>query len=649
MFIKQSYDEEFEHLLLDLKDKYPKTIFQLEGIDSSQLDITQYSKNYFIKTKNVADITIDQNANVQIKNVATYKSEMHKGVNKLNSLFVLWRTAKKIFGTRYANKLIEEEIIKDINIQDSTNIYLPYCWAFDIIDIVEQGLPFITNKPSSPPLHADTLLRHVEQLIMFASRQMMGATAIPNVLVIYSALLQKDIQDETYYVSQLYKNSTLFEQYLKQEFQKFIYTINQPIRDTQSPFTNITLFDYQYLRELCSMYVINNKHIDVDFAMYIQKQFLKYFIEFNKSHICTFPVLTAQFKVDDNYNIIDQEFFDFIAEMNLEFANINIFAAKSLTALSSCCRLINNVEDIIAATKTENMNLIGGSSIKVGSFGVTTINLPRIALIAKRNKEVFFNRLKELAIDCFNVNHCRRELIIKMINNGQMPLYDFNFIKLDNQYSTLGINGLYEAVKFMGYDILSQEGQQFAIEILQKLQLITEEHIKKYGYRCNIEQIPAESTAIRFAQADALLYKQNDYKLYSNQFIPLTNETNLINRISLQSLFEKYFSGGTILHANVVEKIVSKDVMKKLIAFIIKSGVQYHAINYFFSECVNKHITISDSNICALCGGDIIQKYTRIVGFVTPISSWQLERREEFSKRVKYRNGNINIIINNNA
>jgi len=178
MYLKQSYDGDFEHLLLDLKDKYPRAIFQLEGIDESQLDITQYSKDYFIKGKPVADVTIDQNANVQIKNVATYKAEMHKGADKLNSLFLLWKVAKKLWSTRYANKLIEEEICKDINVQDSTHTYLPYCWAFDCIDLVEQGLPFIVNKPSVPAKHADTLFRHTEQLIMAASSMMMGATAI---------------------------------------------------------------------------------------------------------------------------------------------------------------------------------------------------------------------------------------------------------------------------------------------------------------------------------------------------------------------------------------------------------------------------------------------------------------------------------------
>lgn len=643
IFIKQSYDDSFQHLLYDLKDKYPKSIFKYEGIDDTQLDITQYSKNYFIKGKTVSDVTIDQNANVQIKDVVNYKSEMHKGLDKLNSLYLLWKTARKFWDTKEANKLIEKEICKDINIQDLISIYQPYCFAFDCYDLVDKGLPFIVNKPSEPAKHADTLLRHTEQLIMAASRQIMGATAIPNVLVIYSALLKKDIEDKNYFIHQIYKDKKLFNQYLKQEFQKFVYTINQPIREGQSPFSNITIFDSIYLEQLCSMYLIDGKNIDADFAMYIQKEFLNLFIEFNKKDFFTFPIITIQFKIDENKEIEDKDFFNYICEKNLEFANLNIFASESLTSLSSCCRLISNVEDIIAASKDENMNLIGGSSIKVGSFGVTTINLPRISLIAKGDKEIFFEKLKELADDCFKINHCRRYLIKKMINDEQMPLYTHNFMNLKNQYSTLGINGLYEAVDFMELDILKQDGKNFVIEILQTLEDIVNEKIRKYEYKCNIEQIPAESTAIKFSKVDEILYKQDKYIMYSNQFIPLTNETELINRIELQALFEKYFSGGTILHCNVSEKIESINVMKKLIAYTIKKGVQYHAINYFFSKCKNNHITIYDGKKCPNCGEKIIEKYTRIVGFLVPVSVWQKERRDEFKDRKKYKNGQLKL------
>ncbi len=638
MFIKQKYEDDFEHFILDMKDKYPKSIFELEGISDEDLDTTSFARKYFSK-KNVADSSIDANANVQIKNVTTFKSEIHKGLDKLNSFHLLWKTARKHWGIREANRLCEKELNKDINIQDFHGFYLSYCFAFDCIDLVEQGLPFITNKPSGPARHADTLLRHAEQLIMYASRMMMGATAVSNILVIYSALLKKDLDNPECPVS-VYKNSPLFEKYLEQEFQKFVYTINQPIRDAQSAFVNITLFDSIFLNELCKMYVVEGDFIDPEFAMYIQKQFMKAINKFNENDIFTFPVLTAQFKKTEEGEIEDQGFLDYVSEMNLLRGHINIFSATNLTALSSCCRLVNNVEDLIAATKEENMNLIGGSSIKVGSFGVTTVNLARIGFICKGDKEKFFQLLEEHARDCYKINFCRRYLIQEKIQQDQMPLYNFNFMKLENQYSTLGITGLYEAVHFMGYDMVKDTngGRQFAIEVLQTLENIANEKMKKYGYRHNVEQIPAEQTASKLAKVDSILYKQNEFTLYGNQFIPLTVEADIYDRIELQALYEKYFSGGTILHANFGEPIPTKLIMKECIKQIVKAGVQYFAINFFFAKCKNNHIVHDhkDLEFCPICNAEIIERYTRIVGFLVPKSAFSQERREEYDERKKY-------------
>ena len=219
MYIKQSYDDDFQHLLLDLKDKYPSKIFQLEGISDEHLDIVKYSKNYFNNRKEnkaVADNTIDPNANVQIRNIATYQTESVKGIEKLNSLYLLWSNAKKLYGTKEANSLIEKEVNKEINIQDCIWSYKPYCFAFDTHDILEKGLPFVTNYPSVPAKHSDVFLQHVIQLLQYAAPQLAGATAIPNFLVIYSALLKEDSENPDYPVPDYRTNKELFDRYFEQ-------------------------------------------------------------------------------------------------------------------------------------------------------------------------------------------------------------------------------------------------------------------------------------------------------------------------------------------------------------------------------------------------------------------------------------------------
>ena len=644
MRIKHTYDEDFENLLLDLKDKYSVKLFELNGIDDNSLDITKFSINYFLK-KNTADSTIDSNANVQIKNVTTYNFESRKGHDKLNSLFLLWKTARKLYNTRIANTLIEKELIKDVNIQDLTHMYLPYCWAFDVYDIYTKGLPFVVNYPSTPPKYSDVLLQHTIQLLSYAAPQLMGATAIPNFLVIYAGLLKYDSLNNNYPVPNYLYQPDLFKKYIKQRFQELVFLLNQPLRQVQSVFSNITIFDTPFLKYMCSLYIINDSYIDSDFVMMIQKEFLLTLCELNNKQLSTFPVVTVQFKRDENNNIEDEDFLDFVSEINIPFANLNIYSDKSLTALSSCCRLINSIEDILNVVKDENTNLIGGSSVKVGSFGVASLPLVRMALKADKNEELFFSLIKENAEDCYKINHCRRTLIQDMIIKGQMPLYDLGFINLNNQYSTLGINGIEEASSLMGYNIVSIEGRNFVKKILIFLSKIAEEAIKKYNYRCNIEQIPAENTAIKLADADKLLFsgKALQHKLYANQFISLSEDVDVLQRIDLQAEFEQYFSGGTILHVNVGEKIESKEIMKKFIKFIIKSGVKYFAINYFFQKCSNNHITIDKSENCKICNGEIVERYTRIVGFLVPLSSWKTERREEFFERKIYKNGQLNL------
>jgi ribonucleoside-triphosphate reductase (formate) len=428
--------------------------------------------------------------------------------------------------------------------------------------------------------------------------------------------------------------------------QKFIYTLNQPVRMSQSLFTNITIFDSIFLKEVKKLYFgEDNKEFDIEFAMFIQKKFLECFNKFNKSQLFTFPVLTVQFKKDENNEIEDKEFFDYICKHNLEFANLNVFSTKNLTALSSCCRLQSqiNVDELIQQTKEENTNLIGGSTLKVGSIGVTTINLPRLYYVSGNNQDKFFEELKKSTLDCIKINHARRQLIQTNIDRGKMPLYSYHFIELKSQYSTVGLNGIYETVSLFNFDIISEEGRQFGIKILDTIQTTIDQQIKERGYKINCEQIPAEATAVKLAKADKILYKQDKYALYSNQFLPLVNESDLLHRIELQALFEKYFSGGSILHVNIAEKIESYSVMKKLMSYVIKKGVQYFAINYFFVKCENGHISISKSDLCPICRKKIIEKYTRIVGFLVPLSAWQEERRIEFDERKTYRNGELKV------
>lgn len=350
----------------------------------------------------------------------------------------------------------------------------------------------------------------------------------------------------------------------------------------------------------------------------------------------TFPVTTACFSIDDDNNILDEEFLDMISEKNMKYGFINIYAGKTST-LSSCCRLRSDIEKAQLYT-----NNFGAGSTKIGSQNVTTINLPRLAFKHTEDQEKFFNELEDLAIDAQSINNCKRHILKKRIEAGNHPLYTLGFINLNSQYSTIGLNGFNECLEIMGYDIKTEEGQAFGIRMLNLLNDLNDTMDKKYSAPHNLEQIPAENVSIKLADKDRLLKYNDVYDIYSNQFIPLTKEANLLDRIALQGVFDSHFSGGAICHLNVDQKIENPKMIKNLIISAAKQGVVYFAINFVLQLCDNGHMNVSNSHACITCGSENLESYTRIVGYLTAVKSWHKKRRElDFPNRQFYKNGNF--------
>jgi ribonucleoside-triphosphate reductase len=153
----------------------------------------------------------------------------------------------------------------------------------------------------------------------------------------------------------------------------------------------------------------------------------------------------------------------------------------------------------------------------------------------------------------------------------------------------------------------------------------------------NCEQIPAESVSVKLADKDRFLKMNNRYDLYSNQFIPLTTNADMLDRIKLQGLFDKHFSGGAIAHINVDTQIEDEQQIVDLIKTCAKMGVVYWAINYNLQECANGHMVVGKGDTCTICNSEIVNNYTRVVGFLTNVRNWNKTRREiDFPNRQFY-------------
>ena len=488
------------------------------------------------------------------------------------------------------------------------------CFNFSCMDVVVQGLPFVKKIKSEPPQHLSSYMGQMVQFVTYASNSIAGAVGLADFLVCAS-----------WFVDKLYDNTDVPKLYLrkqvKQELQSFIYSVNQPFRGgNQSAFTNVSLFDDVFLDKLCEEYVFpDGQHPTKETIKELQCMYIDLYNETLRKTAFTFPVTTACFAVDDDKNIVDDDFLRLVAEKNKEFGFMNIYAGKTST-LSSCCRLRSDQSN-------EYFNSFGSGGTKIGSASVVTLNLPRMAAKSIGAYE-FTNTVRYYAELAAKVNHVKRHIIKKRIDNGNLPLYSLGFMDLSRQYSTCGINGVNEALEILGFDVLTEEGQGLVKRILTAINDINADMAKRFGSPHNMEQTPSENSSIKLAQVDKLLGYNKEYELYSNQFIPLITNADLLDRMKLQGMFDADMTGGAICHLNIDTRIEDTQQIIDLIRHAVKLGVIYHAINYNVQECEHGHITVGKGERCSQCNAPITANYTRVVGFLTNTKNWHKIRRE---------------------
>ena len=631
MKIDFSYGDEFDAFMESLKlDPIYKELATLDGI-GKQTDMVAFSKKFFGKKEQAAaDVSVDSNANVDDISIIAYEAEVPKPLFRINAYYLLWKYGKKLFGKEVAEDLCKCQFYKDFYINDFHKFATsPYCFNFSCLDVVFNGLPFVNKIKSLPPKHLNSYVNQMIQFVTYASNSVAGAVGLADFLICLSYFYDREVSI-----------GATTDAEVKQQIQSFIFSVNQPFRGGhQSAFTNVSLFDDNFLQKMCSEYSFpDGSKPNPETVKKLQVLYMDVMNETLDKTPCTFPVTTACFSVDQNKNVLDMDFMRLVCEKNLKYGWMNIYAGSTST-LSSCCRLRSEADH-------EYFNTFGAGGTKIGSLSVTTINLPRIAYESKHlawrdgldRKEVFKKKLESLVIKCAEVNAIKRHVIKTRIKNGNLPLYTLGFMDLRKQYSTCGLNGINEAVEILGYDILTEEGQRLVREILETVNEVNSLQERRFGYPHNCEQTPSENSAIKLAQADEIVGWNDKYPFYSNQFIPLTVQTDMLNRILLQGMFDHLMTGGAILHINVAERIENVEDLIKLVCSSISMGVIYQAVNYVLNVCDEGHVSVGrDAEVCPVCGKPITDKLTRVVGFLTNTKNWhQTRRTKDFPKRKFY-------------
>ena len=628
-------NKNFTTQLNKLQTEYGEEFARINGLSDDQLNFTAFIDN-FIDSETVADASVDGNANVGHKDIITMLNEMPKAHQKLLALNKLYYEINKKYGFKTANKWLELEWNKSLGLHDAhTSTMLPYCFAYDLKDLAEKGLYFIENFNAQPPQHLTTFVDFVKEHCSYACNHSAGAVAYPNLIPYMFYFWKKDIDSGYLGLTKEYG-----EKFAKQQIQRLIYALNQPFlrNSIQSAFTNVNFFDHPYFEAIFGGSEFPDGTFMIDYEEDIinfQKLFLTEMSEIRHQNMMTFPVSTISLLTDESGHFVDDEFARWACEHNRLWNDSNWFVDSSVTSLSSCCRLKNNIEEL------GYMNTIGGAALKVGSVKVSTINLARIAY-ETNNEQEYLTQLKNTLEINLKLLDCQRNIIQRNIEKGLLHTFDCKMIEMEYLYSSIGIMGIFETMKKFGYTYeddfgntyYKEEAFSFGKKIFKVIHNTKDLFLLDKNYHINLEAIPGEAMAARFQQADEILYPDQvikDLPLYGNQWIPLGIKTTIQERIRIAAAFSEYCSGGDILHINVDAPFDSFDKAWDMLNYVAQSGVKYFAFTGKINACKTNHAFYGD--VCPICGGPVDTVYSRIVGFFTPIRSYSKPRLAEWKLR----------------
>lgn len=622
-------DKDFTTQLDYLISKYGPDLAKLNGFANEQLNYTDFIDN-FIDKQTVADASIDGNANVGTKDICSLTTEMHKPHSKLLAFNKIFYELKKSHGLDAAKNWLTAEYLGYFYLHDAaSSTFVPYCFAYDIEELVNKGLYFIDNFNAQPPKHLTTFTDFVGEFVSWTSNRSSGACGLPSFLVYSYYFWKKDVESGYYIQSPEY--------YRNQEFQRIVYKLNQPyLRVNQSAFTNFTIMDQSYLEAIFGGKTFPDGSFmidEIDGIIEYEKAFMDVVSEIRSKNMMTFPVLTYSL-LRKNGKFVNEDFARWCCAHNITWADSNFFISEDVTSLSNCCRLVSDIKDL------GYFNSIGGTALEVGSIKVNTINLARLAYSSTTPAELFAN-LKNAATLCLDTLDSVRHIIKRNIEKGLLPNYSKHIMNMASQYNTIGVIGIYETLQHFdmtskdefGNTFYTDEGLKFAEDILQTINTVKNNYIKDKDYSANIEEIPGERAAAVLMQKDMMFFPDEKYELplYGNQWIPLGVKTTLQEKVRLSAALDKACNGGSIAHINIDKPFNNFDTAWKMLNYVADQGVVYFAFCTRISACEENHGFYGDT--CPICGKPKVTTYQRIVGFLTPERTYSKERKAEFKMR----------------
>lgn len=630
MNISIKMNKDFEKSMAVMQEKYGEDFEYLNGFHETQMNFSDFIDAFV--DKNVADVTIDANANASSKDIRSLLNEKGKSIDKMFAFNKIFYEIKKKYGLKTAKEWFEAEYSGAFYMHDApSSSMLPYCYAYDLSRLATEGLFFLKNYNAEAPKHLTTFLDDVIEFISFMSNRSSGAVGIPNVLIWTYWFWKHDcetgycIKDPQYY--------------LRQCFQKLIYRLNQPfMRIDQTAFVNVSIFDRNYIESLFGGLVYPDGTCAIDCVEELiehQKIFMDVVSDIRSTNLFTFPVLTYSLLYKDG-KFVDEQFARWCSDHNTKWNDSNFFVSGDVSTLSNCCRLLSNTKKLDAF-----INSIGGTALSIGSVKVNTINLMRIAYETECDEKKYLALLRKRATLCCKALDAQRHIIKRNIEKGLLPNYQDGAVEMSKQYSTVGILGLFEVIEAFGHIQRDEFGNvsytDRGIELASKIFDVINEVKDGFTseYSMNIESVPAERAAVILCSKDNLLYDKNDKFIYSNQWIPLSEKCTIKEKLRLSSILDVKCSGGAIAHINIESNFPNKESAWEMLNKIAREGVIYFAFNSKINECKNHHGFVGTDR-CPVCGEPVYDTYQRVVGYLTPSRSYSKDRFREFNARRWY-------------
>ena len=538
----------------------------------------------------------------------------------------------------YDTEIAEAHRSGDLHLHD-LSMLTGYCAGWSLKQLIMEGLGGIPGKiTSSPARHLSVLCNQMVNFLGIMQNEWAGAQAFSSFDTYLAPFVRTDRLD---YPA------------VKKCIESFIYGVNTPSRwGTQAPFSNITL-DWTVPDDMANMpAIVGGKEMDFTYGDckaemdMINRAFIETMIEGDANgRGFQYPIptysITKDFDWSDNLN--NRLLFEMTAKYGTPyFSNYINSDMQPSDVRSMCCRLRLDLRELRKKTGG-----FFGSGESTGSVGVVTINIPRIAYLAK-DEDDFYERLDHMMDIAARSLKIKREVITKLLDGGLYPYTKRYLGTFKNHFSTIGLIGMNEAclnARWIRKDLVSPEAQRFTKNVLNHMRDRLVIYQEEYGDLYNLEATPAESTTYRLARHDKEKYpdiitagcEKDGTPYYTNSsHLPVSYTADVFDALDIQDELQTLYTSGTVFHAFLGEKLPDWKAAAKLVRTIAENyKLPYYTLSPTYSICREHGYLNGEHFTCPVCG-EKAEVYSRITGYYRPVQNWNDGKTQEYKERKMY-------------